>query len=174
MSAPKSYLVECKIQRAGGSIVDFPDKSRVHFRPDGQTPERHVALVSDPEQVAILKGIPEAYNFLGIAAEKAAPADVAGAGVKVVAETPVMSPAAPPVETHTIVGATEVPAAAPAEGAEGAEAVTAGAPKALSDMGEDELRATFEAELGRKPHPQSKIETMLAQIQAKRLESGAN
>ena len=42
------------------------------------------------------------------------------------------------------------------------------AEKALEDMSDEELRATFEAELKRAPHPRAKNETIIAQIEAYR------
>lgn len=176
----KSVLVECLIHRPGGTQVVMPDKAIIHFRPDGHTPERHVAIVREQSHLSCLKAVPEAYAFLGVIPEAPAPADLAGAGVKVVADAPLMQPAPPVIETHTItaepVVAQEPTAqqAGPAEGADKTDAVTVSPALTLSDMSEDEVRAAFEREVGRKPRADAKMTTMIAQIEAKRLEIGGN
>lgn len=51
-------LIECKLQREGGSVVTIGEET-YHFKPQGG--QKHVATVQDPAHVTILLGIPEAY-----------------------------------------------------------------------------------------------------------------
>lgn len=148
-------MIECKLIRKGGSIVDLPG-GPYHFKPG--TDGAHVCAISDPDDIAALLGIKEGYR---IYRPKVDVSDVA----------PVVQPEPAKAE--------KAPAKTKAEKADAKATAAAPAPmgldnkpgeEAMAAMSRDEVAAIFEAEIGRAPSEVAEIEVMIAQIVAKRAE----
>jgi len=165
MSDAAAVLIESLIKRPGGSKIPMGSVT-YHFAPDDLG--RHVATVSDTGHIARFLQITEGFRLLGAVTAPTAPA----------------APPAPPVGVVSTQGTSLQPAQLTGP----ADAVTAPAApapsvqeqqdantteKPLAEMSDEELRATFKAEIGRAPSPKSKPETMIAQIEAIRAERGA-
>lgn len=151
-------LIERILSAPGGTVVTFKG-ARYHFKPveDGGP---HIAEVTNPEHIARFMDIPEGYRVHGEAEDDDAPAPRAegvlgGTGLSDGADTlsggadgadsppggqdPGPDPERPPVP--------EIP---------------------LAEQTDEQLRATFEAVIGRKPHGKASRETLVAQIEAAR------
>lgn len=153
-----AVIIESIIKRPDGSKIDF-GSAIYHFAPDDAG--RHVATVMDANHIARLLAIPEGFRLLGASA----------------APAPVVAPAAPvgiiqqPAQTQA---PEPTPAPQPAPVQEPVQQPAADTvAKPLNQMTDEELRATFKAELGRAAPPKSKTETMIAQIEAMREERKA-
>lgn len=146
-----AMLIRCKLKRPGGTEVKMADGRLIHFRPDENGD--HVALVSDPDHIQRLLSITEGYQIHAMNAPAVPVADLGGAKPAIVAFTsaePVPAPGPEPFTFEPFMS--DEPA------------------KGFDEMTDDEIRGLFEAELKRKPHHNSKRETMIAQIEAVRAE----
>lgn len=165
MSTP-AVIIESIIKRKGGSVIPMGGMT-YHFQPDDN--DRHVATVTDADHIARFLQIAEGFRLLGTTAIPAAPASAAPVGVTAAAVTPQASPVSPSEPT--------APPEPMAQAAPATEATTPGpanaGEKPLDQMTDAELRTVFRAELGRPASPKSKIETMIAQIEAVRAERAA-
>lgn len=150
MSA-NTMLIRCLLKRKGGSNITMADGKVIAFRPDEN--DDHIAMVSDPAHIQRLLGIPEGYTI------HTGPVEPVKADAAPVALKAPDAPAAKP--------AADKPEAAPVTEAKPAVAATTD----LAAMASDDLRALFESEVGRKPHPNAKPETLIAQIEAIREEN---
>jgi|GEM_PF-1501650 len=162
-------LIECTLQRKGGTQVKMADNTTYHFKDDGTG--AHIAAVSNADHIGTLLGIKEAYRVYGMQT-----ADVAATGVVATTVQPIM--VAPIVQAPvTAPAVTQAPAAStpPAQELQTPPpATTTNEQAGLSpDMNIDELRALFLAEVGREPNARAKAETMIAQIEAIRAERAA-
>lgn len=151
-----AMLIQCKLKRPGGTTVKMADGTNISFQPDENGD--HVAFVSNPDHIQRLLSITEGYQIHSLPAPFA-PEVVLGAkaGPTHVSDpepVPQDEPVGPPPPTQD-----EPTPASPAPGT------------ALDEMTDDAIRSIFEAELGRKPHHNSKRETMIAQIEAFRAEA---
>lgn len=168
MSEPTAVLIESIIKRPGGSSIPMGDMT-YHFRPDDAG--RHVAIVSNPDHISRFLQITEGFLLLSTAPVTPAPAPAVPVGITAAPVTP-QEPQAPqaPVEPPAIPHPA-APVAAPAVTV--AEQHGDAPQKPLDQMTDEEIRAVFKAELGRIAPPKSKIETMIAQIEAIRAERAA-
>lgn len=142
------------------------DGTVLHFIPDGTPDDRHVAVVSVAAHIEALKAVPEGFTFIARVADDLAPEPIK-------TPEPVTPPPAP-AEPPAVVPEPVIPAVVPEPPAPNAPApaeAPTGNVVALEDMSEDALRATYETELGRKPHHKAGIDTMIAAISAKRAEN---
>lgn len=162
MSEPTAVLIESIIKRPGGSSIDMGDVT-YHFRPDEAG--RHVAIVSNPDHISRLLQITEGFLLLSTAPVAPAPAPAVPVGITAGSVT--QAPSAPQAPPATVAPPTTAPAAPSAEQHGDAPQ------KPLDQMTDEEIRAVFKAELGRVAPPKSKIETMIAQIEAIRAERAA-
>lgn len=175
-TTPETTLIECILHRAGGSKVTLGETT-YHFIDDGHG--RQIAPVENQDHVDRFLDIPEGYRRpKGLAAPAQAPVSMGAQVESLTVQTLKVGEALPladkdaepvPGQTETTQAGTDAPAGP--DTTKDATPPASDAPKgdtALDDMEADQLRTTFEAELGRKPHPASKDETMRAQIQAAR------
>lgn len=168
--------LECLRIREGGTKVEL-GSSTYHFKP--RVPDgRHVATVTD-----------EAHRdtLLGISAYRIAPALAVLTGTTaIVAPEPIIEDASvdldgdqPPAEgakeaaqeAADTADATEAPAkpeeAATAPETTGSAPVSEpGTASPYDAMDRDELATAFEARFGRKPHPQTALDTLRAKLMA--------
>jgi hypothetical protein len=138
-------FIERILSPTGGTVVTLKG-TRYHFKPveDGGP---HIAEVTNPEHIARFLEITEGYRAHGEAEDGDAPAD-------------------PDQDADTLSG-----------GADGADSPPGGqdpdpeppVPEIpLAEQTDEQLRATFEAVIGRKPHGKASRETLVAQIEAAR------
>ena len=158
MSDAAAVLIESLIKRPGGSKIPMGSVT-YHFAPDDLG--RHVATVSDTDHIARFLQSAEGFRLLGAVTAPIAPA----------------APPTPPVgvvstQAAPVPGSPESAVVAPAAFVQNHQDATT-TEKPLAEMSDEELRATFKAEIGRAPSPKSKPETMIAQIEAIRAERGA-
>lgn len=157
-------LIECKLKRQGGTVVDMGDGTTYHFKDDNTG--RHVANITVSKHIAILMGIPEGYAIpdeqLATMVAPAAP------GIQ-------PAPEAPPVETKAVVDVAvqqaTIDAAKKAEEdpPATAEVATDGAAAELTDDTPIEtIREAYRAEIGREPNANYKAQTLIAHIEAAR------
>lgn len=150
MSTEATAIIHSTLYRKGGTHVTL-DGTKYHFIDDDKG--RQVAPVANPDHVERFLQIPEGYKLLRDDAATSALATPMGAA-------PVPQPQArteaakPPQQSKPEAGSTESKEPA--------------GDTALDDMDTNQLRAAFEEEVGRKPHPQAKDDTMRAQIKAAR------
>lgn len=165
MSTETAAIIHSILYRKGGTHVTL-DGTKYHFIDDDKG--RQVAPVANPDHVERFLQIPEGYKLLRDDAATSAPATPMGAAPA--PQTPTEPAKAPQQEqgqqTEPEAGSNE-PKAPEKDTAPQQPAKPAG-DTALDDMNTDQLRAAFEEEVGRKPHPQAKDDTMRAQIKAAR------
>ncbi|WPZ30757.1 hypothetical protein T8A63_07280 [Sulfitobacter sp. OXR-159] len=177
MSTETAAIIHSILYRKGGTHVTL-DGAKYHFIDDDKG--RQVAPVVNPDHIERFLQIPEGYKLLRGDTAASAPATPMGAtggaeiksasvdGLKI--EKGDGQAKAPQQEqgqqTEPEAGNSE-PKAPEKDTAPQQPAKTAG-DTALDDMDTDQLRAAFETEVGRKPHPQAKDDTMRAQIKAAR------
>lgn len=139
--------IELTLKRKGGSEIDMGDGTTYHFKPeDGRHESPHVAAVANTAHVKRLLGIPGYEVFDG---------DAPAEPVK-----PQVKPVAP------VGGQTNAPSILDAGSDQTRPAPGADMP--LEHMTETDLRATYEAELGKKPHHKAGLEKIIADIEAHR------
>lgn len=142
-------LIERILSEPQGTVVTFPPDVSYHFKPQVEGGP-HVAEVEDSAHIERLLSIRDGYR----AAEE----------IPAVLE-PVLDAAA---EANVALMAAAKQAAQEAEAqADDATALRV-AEHALGAQTDDELRAIYEAEIGKKPHPQTKRETLIEKIEAAR------
>lgn len=163
-----AVIIESLIKRAGGSKIPMGGAT-YHFAPDDHG--RHVATISDPDHIARFLQISEGFRMLAAVAVPAAAPAAPAAPVGVVAQQPAP---AQPAQLNGPAEAVTAPSPAPATPAPSVQdRQDAGmTTKPLQEMTDEELRVVFKAEIGRAPSPKSKMETMIAQIEAIRAERG--
>jgi hypothetical protein len=141
-----------------------------HFRPDDAG--RHVATIFEPDHISRFLQITEGYRMLGAVA-----APIAAPVVSVGVATTQAAPVAPSTQAAHVQDAAPVTQAATATvtapTSDAAQTATTAEVKALDQLDDEELRAVFQAELGRAAHHKAKPETMIAQIEAIRAERAA-
>jgi hypothetical protein len=179
-------LVECLLRRPPhGTKVEL-DGTVYHFKPDQDG--REVAVIHNPAHLGKLLSISEAYTLFGVASKEP---DATALGLDAGANPVQITPEPAPAPEHAPAPAPEPEQAAntivpqPAQGdapkadpldhdgdgkkggslAQGDEDDT---PADLAGKSLDELRAVFQAEIGRKPNVNAKPETLIAQIKARR------
>lgn len=152
-------IVESLIRREKGTVVEL-DGTTYKFTPDASG--AHTAIVSNPDHLGRFLAIREGYRLVGQAETGGAPVlnGARGIGPQAAQTEPQPAPSPAPVQE-------------PEKGDSDSDEASASVPegKPLADMGEDELRSVYEAEVGRKPHPDAKPETMIARIEATRAEA---
>lgn len=158
-----TYLYRCTLERLGDDprIVDMGDGQEIHFikRTNGQ----HLALVSNPAHAKRLNAIPEAYEVLGIVPQEtpAAKPGAVGAAAPAAQPLPKPEPQPEPADASTLTpDATR--AALVAE-----DPVDEANPEHLLTIGSvtiEEAREIYEREIGNRPHPSAKLETLVARI----------
>lgn len=161
MSDAAAVLIESLIKRPGGSKIPMGSVT-YHFAPDDLG--RHVATVSDTDHIARFLQIPEGFRLLGAVTAPTAPAAPPAPPVGVVSTQAAPVPGSP--ESAVVAPTAPAPSVQDHQDATTTE-------KQLAEMSDEELRATFKAEIGRAASPKSKPETMIAQIEAIRAERGA-
>lgn len=181
-------IIECILRRPPhGTKIELDGKT-IHFKPDADG--RETAVVDDPEHIARLLSIPEAYRLSGVASKEP---NTVPMGIIAPVTTPTLTQGAdpapqndakgpettPPVTTPaTIEPGTAAPPQSPldhdGDGKAGGSLPKADEPDAvpadLINRSLDDLRAVFQAEVGRKPNDRAKPETLIAQIVARRKE----
>ena len=159
-----AMLIRCKLKRPGGTKVTMADGTSIAFQPDENGD--HVALVSNPDHIQRLLSITEGYQIHSLPAPVAPVADLGGAK-----PAPVILPL--PADLKDTAPSIEPPAIqiAPADAMPPSHPAPEAAGGKLEDQTDDEIRSIFEEELKRKPHHNSKRETMIAQIEAFRAEA---
>lgn len=183
-------VMECTIKRVlptgqGGSDIDMGDGSIIAFRQ--HTDGRHIGIISNQDHFARLMTIPESYRMIGV---YTAPAEALGAAAPVPVAEPVALPPttpypAPVVDVLPPVATTpldHLDAAAegllpPASADQEPEGQPEGQPETFAFTGErvalegltiQDVRLVFERELGTKAHPATKLDTLVAKINAAR------
>ena len=152
-----AMLIRCKLKRPGGTPVDVLGDGRlVKFSPDEN--DDHVAMVTDPRQIERLLSITEAYSIHTGPAAATAVVEAAGTTSKPVPVPEPVIPAAEPVAQLIETEPDQTHAPAPPAAS-------------LDEMGDDDLRAVFLAEVKRTPHHNAKRETLISQIEATREEA---
>lgn len=153
-------MIECKLIRKGGSIVDLPG-GPYHFKPG--TDGAHVCAISDPDDIAALLGIKDGYR---IYRPKVDVSDVA----PVMQPEPAKEPAKDEKATaKTKAAKADAKATAAAHAPMGLDAKPT--EEAMVAMSREQIAAIFEAEVGRAPSEVADVEVMIAQIVAKRAEA---
>ena len=156
-----AVLIRSKITRPGGTTVSMQDGTKITFKPDENGD--HVAMVTNREHINRLLAIPEGYE-LHFADTPAPAVPVLSAPPKAVLiadATPVL-PA--PATTTT---------AAPVEPAQAAPIKLPENTADLDALTDEEIKAIYQAEWNKPPHPKAKRETIIAQIEARREEATA-
>ncbi|MEO9629565.1 MAG: hypothetical protein ABJG14_03905 [Sulfitobacter sp.] len=165
MSTETAAIIHSILYRQGGTKVTLGDTT-YHFIDDDKG--RQVAPVANPDHVERFLQIPEGYKLLRDDAATSAPTTPMGAAPA--PQTPTEPAKAPQQEqgqqTKPEAGNSEPKA--PEQAKEPQQPAKPAGDTALDDMDTDQLRAAFEDEVGRKPHPQAKDDTMRAQIKAAR------
>lgn len=140
-------LIERILSAPGGTVVTFKG-TRYHFKPveDGGP---HIAEVTNPEHIARFMDIPEGYRVHGEAGADDAPAD-------------------PSQDNDTLSGGTDGADSPPGDQGPGPDPEPPEPEIPLAEQTDEQLRATFEAVIGRKPHGKASRETLVAQIEAAR------
>ena len=161
-----AVLIESLIKRPGGSKIPMGSMT-YHFTPDDLG--RHVATVSDTDHIARFLQISEGFRLLGAITAPIAPVAPASPPVGVVTR---QATSVQPAQLTGPADAVTAPAAAPVAPVPSVQDQqdASTTEKPLDEMSDEELRATFKAEIGRAPSPKSKLETMIAQIEAVRAE----
>lgn len=156
--------VELTIRRKGGSTAHMPPTDQhpngktYHFKPS-DTDERHIALVGDTAHLQRFLSI-EGYKLLSMAPVAVHDAegkggDVTGGNVATATPAPEEPAPAPVVLPEPAPEPTEPEPAPPSD---------------LTGMTDDELKALFEVELGRKPKATISRKVLIASIEAARAE----
>lgn len=158
MSTETAAIIHSILHRKGGTHVTL-DGTKYHFIDDDKG--RQVAPVANPDHVERFLQIPEGYKLLRDDAATSAPATPMGAAPA--PQTPTEPAKAPQQEQGQ-----QTEPEAPEQAKEPQQPAKPAGDTALDDMDTDQLRAAFEDEVGRKPHPQAKDDTMRAQIKAAR------
>lgn len=167
----QGMIVECLLKRPGGTHIEI-DGQEYSFLPN-QFGE-HVTVVANPEHLARLASITEAYR---LKPEATVPGESRGIIEAVEAfeqepdtasapdpdPDPAPAPAPAPAEPP-VVPAPEAPPAPP----EPQAPPPAETEKPLDELTREELEAVFEAELGRKPNHNAKDKTLINHIQEAR------
>lgn len=162
--------IERILRDHGGTKVTL-GATLYHFKelwPDGP----HVAPVADEDHQTVLLSVPEGYRAYDGPLPEAL--TMAAAPVLLPPVTPPVQqpePPAPPPATQQ-----QAPALGAISGDKNGDGVVDGSEAAaiLAALPEDELRALFESEIGRKAHHNAKPETMIAQIVAAREEAAGS
>lgn len=155
MSDP--LMIECKLHREGGTHAEI-DGVTYHFKP--RSDGAHVARVDRDDHIERFLAIPEGYRLYR-PAQGAAPAPEGGRAL----ETPV-------IDGGLVSGADDAPtqAAPPPDEAglrEADQAATDDGPHLmLAQMTDDELHVEHERVVGRKAHPKSGRDTLIAKIRS--------
>ena len=140
---PRSLDIECKLTREGGTHLTMADGTEYHFKPRPQD-GRHVATVEGDEHIGRLLQISEGYAI---------------------------APAVDEAEAQASAPESQKSQGSPKDsGSEARKTDDAKPSGKLEDMSDDDLRATYEAELGRKPHGKAGRSTMISAIEAGREE----
>ena len=145
-------IIECLLKRKGGSLVTMADGTEYHFAPNLK--DRHVAVVANDDHAHRLLSISEGYRLVGAVPQEPSAPQVVEPEANV-EPAPIVSPA-PDLADGNIPAPT--------------------APASISglvltdDTPIETIREVFEAEVGRKPSPRAKAETLIAQIEAVREE----
>lgn len=165
-----TITIESIIRRTGGTRGVTMGNKTYNFLPNAEG--AHVCDVSDGEHAQRFLGIPEGYRIYSPAKGVSVEGGVGATRAAEKAEPPAAAvepqkaqsgkqeePSTATTTDETANAATTEPKTSekPAE-----EAV------ALDGLDTDKLRAIFEEEVGRKPHPNAKDETLIAQIEAVR------
>jgi ribosomal protein L12E/L44/L45/RPP1/RPP2 len=170
--------IECILKRAGGTKVTLGG-TRYHFLADDQ--DRHVAEVENEAHQRVFLNIPEGYRSLEavpvpVVTQEEALATLAAAypGVDVAAllASAAAAPAAPEATAPEATAPEATAADAAQTGTKGGDAANADGANELNALSDDELRALFEKEVGRKPNAKATADTLIAQILAARDEAG--
>lgn len=173
MSDPiNATFIECLLKREGGTDVTIGDTD-YEFRPDEKG--RHVCAVANPDHVDLFVGTKEAYRLarstgaavsrvmsLGASPAPAPSTDPAPAPVPSSAPMPAPAPSASPTPPAPEPAPSPTPAAAPVP------AGIAPSQTDLTQMTHEQLHETHLAEVGRKAHPDTKVETLISKIEAQR------
>lgn len=195
-----TLLIECLQHRDGGTRIPMPSGETYYFKPDGQTPARHVALVSNEDDISRFLAVPEGFRAIGRIAKSEASATALGVAANPAPTTAPVTSADTPVTlandlrsemtaeeadaqetvaqniTEALSGGPTTATEAPANGESqsetnpGAAPGTPNAATGLDELEDEKLRELFLLEIGRKPNPQAKRTTMIAQIVANREE----
>ncbi|MFG6660094.1 hypothetical protein [Sulfitobacter sp. 915] len=173
MSTETAAIIHSILYRKGGTHVTL-DGTKYHFIDDDKG--RQVAPVANPDHVERFLQIPEGYKLLRDNTATSAPATPMGAtGGAAIKDASIDGlKIAQAKETKQEQGQQAKPEAgnsepkAPEQAKEPQQPAKPAGDTALDDMDTDQLRAAFEDEVGRKPHPQAKDDTMRAQIKAAR------
>lgn len=138
--------IELKLKRAGGSEIDMGDGTTYHFKPeDGRHESPHVADVADSKHMKRLLSIEGYEIFDPDSASEPEPEPI----------EPV-----PTVDGGNLMDGTN--------GDEDEDDAPDEAEMPLNEMTETDLRATYERELGKKPHHRAGMEKLIEDITAHR------
>jgi hypothetical protein len=165
----KTVLIQCILIREGGTKVSI-DETDYHFMDDGDG--NHVAPVTIQKHIDRFMGIPEGYcPFKGASGQASEPVSM---GANVIDPTdwdartmPTAGQQAPEgIQPAAVEPAPVEPAAV--EPVAAVDPITPDVTIILEDMNDAQLRTVYEDEVGRKPHPAAKADTMRGSIQATR------
>ncbi len=140
--------IELTLRRKGGSIVEMADGTKYHFAPSAADP-RHIADVTKKDHIRRLLSI-EGYDIADGEDDDTAPQT----------KTPIERPEASDASDLIRLDLSDVEDEEPEDG-EGEDDPAEKIGDALTD---EELRARFEATLGRAPHPAMKRDNLIAKI----------
>lgn len=162
-------LIECKLKRQGGSVVDMGDGTVYHFKDDGTG--RHVSNITVSKHIAVLMGIPEGYAIPdeqlasmitpeapGVQTQPA-PAPVAAT---IIVQPVQAEPVAQPEQSQTTEPVTPTPGAADQRDAVDTVA------ELTEDTPIETIREVYLAEIGRVANTNYKAQTLIAAIEAAR------
>lgn len=158
--------IEHTLRRPGGTEVTMRTGNTYHFKPS-ETDPRHMADVEDTRDITRFLSVGEdTGTFRMVDAEidsDTSGGPSGGGGAKgAVPDEPERN-----VDTNPVLDAESNETNSEPQTNE--TVVTD-----LSELGEDDLRDLFEKEVGRKPSPKAKKETLIAQIEQAREDGGKN
>lgn len=162
-------LIECKLKRQGGSVVDMGDGTAYHFKDDGTG--RHVSNITVSKHIAILMGIPEGYAIPDEQLASMITPEAPGAQTKPdsaqVAATIVIQPTEANPVSQPDEGQTTVPVTTAPGGTDQRDSVDAVA-ELTEDTPIETIREVYLAEIGRVANANYKAQTLIAAIEAAR------
>lgn len=183
-----TFVLECLLKRQPSTTVTMPSGNSYEFKPRDLYGDKHVAMVSHPEDVASFLQIREGYKLLGAvppvvglgaASEMISVSEVAETAPPSDASTEEPQPmpeALPP--SHPYPEPFPMPEAAPGEAEQqskppsdaSTETSQPAADRPLVELSDEELRVVFEQETGKPARSNQKAVTMIATIEAFREE----
>lgn len=169
-------LIECKLKRQGGSIVDMGDGTTYHFKDDGKG--RHIASVSSSAHIGRLLGIAEGYCLFDDQVAAAPAQGLAPAKPVATSNSQDAAPQVQPIQQQATDALVQQVAATVAQQSVDQAKPPAPQPDArdsvdpVAELSEDmpieKLHEIYLAEIGKAPNGNYKAATLIAKIEAAR------